>query len=135
MADKLRCLNCGAPIKAASVSRSRRFAKCRFCGSIHNVGEYFASQGREAAELTAAEDIARAERELPSGIEWIVRAYSLVAMLVLGAVYFPAAMMFMFSLAGTSYWPFVLAAVIGVPLFVCPLWYWLFHRLAKGVSP
>ena len=123
----------------ASDISEKSLEKARHCLKRHGLtgrAEFYVADGLEAIDQDVdTVCILGMGGETLSGI--LLRGQDKLhgAMLVLGAVYFPAAMMFMFSLAGTSYWPFVLAAVIGVPLFVCPLWYWLFHRLAKGVSP
>ncbi len=53
-----KCLNCGARFSPRDVSRQKRFARCSYCQTIHNVAEFFASNGRVAIRLTPEEEIA-----------------------------------------------------------------------------
>lgn len=87
------CLNCGAEIPETHLSSRRTFALCAFCGTVHNVSEFFATRGRAACAAITPEQLAAARKTL-AATPWYMARGPITAVGVLLVLAYVPGMLF-----------------------------------------
>lgn len=122
------CVNCGASLEEGEVSGQKRFARCSYCLTLHNVKGYFDSDSKERVRLVELSELEEARGALSR--VWLGPIMVAVPTLILvgGLLYFPIILLIMFNMAsGNSRLPEILgfiAAATLVPLVLVALLGW-----------